>query len=217
MATAFAAGVALFVAFLPAINQWRNKAILEIEFEQREPFCREAPLVLSVEPTAAGDMPIVDGAYFVRLRIHNRGRRVARKVEGRLEAIANLDGTEQTDFDPVVLHWVGRDTPGPIDINKSESEYLDVLYLRRTKPRTWFVNAERTLPRGISLERHFPASIPGSPPLGSLEPAVRLQVTIYGEELTPVGRTITALFSDDWDRLLFELRNREEEPIVRRE
>ena len=178
-----AAFVALLVAFLPAIIRWRNKAVLAVEFAQNKPFCRHAPLVLGVEHVMSGEIQVIENAYFIRLRIKNRGRWVAKKVEGRLERVIDEGtGGEETDFDPVVLHWVGRDERGPIDINRSEYEYLDVFYMLQSKTATFLVNAEAGQPRGISLERQ--------------RRPTRLVIAIYGDEVTPITEQFDHHFRD---------------------
>lgn len=165
--------VALFVAFLPTLRSWWNEPRFKIEFKNEEPFCRCANLFL--EPSVR-NVP----AYWIRLRVWNVGRSVARGCEGKLVRITDAETKEDLkDFDPVVLHWVGSTTHGSIDINKKEYEYLDVVYLRSDDlPHDRKVNiyaGGEMLPRGINL----------TPPLRDYI----FHIVIYSENVDPLEKS----------------------------
>ena len=48
---------------------------------------------------------------------------------------------ERKDFDPVVLRWVGSASQKPIDINRNEAEYLDVIQTNVLDEKKFLIGA----------------------------------------------------------------------------
>ena len=139
---------ALFIAFLQSILGWRNRPVLKVEFENWSPFCRMAKMKRPDGKEVVG--------YFVRLRVWNSGKSVARNVEGKLNSLGVMHGEEigelVHEFDPVSLHWAGHSKDKGININRGGAfEYLDVLFVTDDEPNTIKLNAVEEEPRGIFL------------------------------------------------------------------
>ena len=174
LATAVVAGTA---AFLPIIRKRYNRPILVVEFENEKPFCRATDFI----PKKQADETIKwIRAYWIRIRIRNKGKSVARKCEGRLERIVDASsGRDRIDFDPVVLHWVGS-THNPIDINKKEYEYLDILWTQEDHPEKFYIYE-------FDVDVHNPRSNRGielAPPRIDCT----LHITLYGDNVAPVTK-----------------------------
>jgi hypothetical protein len=163
--------LALLTIFIGAIRRHLNKPILEVTFENQEPYCRETQVTVALPVGHAKDR-----GYWLRLRVRNRGRSIARHCQGKLVSITEPVGDSRTDFDPIVLQWVTSNNP--IDIGKEEFEYLDVLHSVKTRPDVFFIGANTSRPAeetGINL----------TPPRQDY----LLRIVIYGENADPLHKT----------------------------
>jgi hypothetical protein len=184
-ATMITAIVAVFVAFLPSILRWYNKPRFKIEFENKEPFCRHNKTWFSVvtDTSAKGAVP----TYWIRLRVKNVGHSIARGCEGKLVSIKDFTTKEyRKDFDPVVLHWVGS-THNPIDINKSESEYLDAILTRVDEPRVFYIRSELREDVGTKLTPERKDYL--------------LEIVLYGENVEPLQKSFYLKNHEDYDKI----------------
>jgi len=122
IATVFAVIVALALAL-----GWFQKPKLEIEFRQAEPYCRKWPATSDIW---AGQI----WRYWIRIKVTNKGKGVAKKCKGKLVDIKKIkdDGSlEQFQpFDPVILRWIDypENIYGSIDLNREEPSFLNVIY-----------------------------------------------------------------------------------------
>lgn len=148
--------VALIATFYPTFREWRKRPRLRIKFLNQEPYCRTVSEVVREHKR-----------YYIRLKIENYGKSLAKACKGKLIAIANKDLTEiSTDFDPVILRWAGniatRHRIGDshsmeyswkpeLSINTGEYEYLDLISIRLDKSIIRVETLE-SIPRGIKLE-----------------------------------------------------------------
>lgn len=177
--------VALFIASLGTLLSRYRKPVLKIEFENTEPFCRHAT-IWGVGPPAIG--------YFLRLRVRNTGKSMARDCEGKLVRIFDAEPRyERTDFDPANLLWVGHRGENAISIHKKAYEYLGVLSVQnRTPAISLGVNEQE--PRGISL------ALPRQDYI--------LDIVIFGKNTEPVEKFfrlhIEAGFAVGYDRISLE-------------
>ena len=139
--TVLAVIVAIMLSVSSLIAKWWNKPRFKVEFKNEEPYCRTTTFPLYL-------------AYWIRLRFLNEGRSVAKDCEGKLVKIIDAQTKEERkDFDPVVLHWVGTTIDKPIDINKNEYEYLDIIHTQSNDQDRFYIRAvgvEKD-PRGINL------------------------------------------------------------------
>jgi hypothetical protein len=202
--TVAAVVVALFVAFLASIRGWYNRPKFDIEIGNEEPFCRQSRLRRGVNPDGT---PILGPwSYWIRIRVRNRGRSVARDCEGKLTQITQTsDMRDRPDFDPVILHWVGKPhspefVGKPIDINRDESEYLDVVftiadnglnYGTDRDPAHFYIPAEELEPRAISTR--FPRQ------------DYYLQITLYGSNVEPLSKRFLLRNAPQYDHIRLEL------------
>jgi hypothetical protein len=141
-ATMSAVIVALFVAFLPSFRRRYNKPKLKVDFKNEEPFCRNAILINDAAQIKH---------YWVRVRISNVGRSVARNCRGKLIRIRDANTMEERkDFDPAILRWVTGQGK-PIDLPYKDREYLNILFTRQNDPLHLVIDAEDKEPRAINL------------------------------------------------------------------
>lgn len=174
--------VALLLAFLPALLKRYRRPVLQIEFENKEPFCRHSTIFGLGTPVIG---------YFLRLRVRNTGRSMARECEGKLVRIFDDQPRhERTDFDPANLLWVGHSGENAISIHKKAYEYLGVLNVQnRTPAISLGVNEQE--PRGILL------TLPRQDYI--------LDIVIYGKNTEPVEKffklQIEAGFAVGYDRI----------------
>lgn len=139
--------VALFLAFLGSLLRKYRKPKLKIEFDNKVPFCRHSRI---------SNLPNQPEGYFLRLRVRNTGKSIARDCEGKLVRILDANtNRERTDFDPTNLHWTGHERKNTISIHKTAYEYLDVVYVRDDMPQILIYTNEEQ-PRGFpfSLQRN---------------------------------------------------------------
>ena len=163
--------VVLATLYLEFVKPWRKGPRFSTDFGMAEPFCRTA----TMEGT---DIE----AYYLRVKVKNSGKSVAKRCVGKLIAVMDRDGAGSDKYDPMPLHWVGTDAEAcplsPIDLNPDDYEYLDVLQTMEGK-RQAFICTDREL-RGI--RKH-------------LNPGQHiLHITVYGDGVTPK----TQYLSLDW-------------------
>lgn len=100
--------VALFIAFLSNLLDKYREPKLTIEFENKEPYCRHAKILnenvadmIEKAKTPQGYANIEPPMrYFLRLRIRNSGKSIAREVEVKLVRILDVDSKkEMSDYD----------------------------------------------------------------------------------------------------------------------
>ena len=104
-----------------------QKPKLKIEFEQREPYCRKTRFFLGAYEASFL-------RYWIRIKVTNEGRKVAKRCEGKLvdiQAIKNEETIPFQPFDPAILRWASYPVETdlrPTNINKGEYDYLNVVY-----------------------------------------------------------------------------------------
>jgi len=181
--------MALAVLYIEIIKPWLQKPEIKIEFKNEMPFCRDCPTTKKDEV-----------GYFIRLRVKNTGRSVAKRLRGKLVEIIDKSGKIDKEFDPLFLHWTSLPRIDaheidpkvrwldPIDLNIGEWEYLDIFYTFQkgvnysktssVKQKEDFVhiNTKEQL-RGSRL--NFEMS----------EGLKTFKITIYGENIEPVTET----------------------------
>lgn len=154
--------VALLLASFNSLLKWYRKPILTIEFENKEPYCRHVPQTNG------------STAYFLRLRVKNTGKSMARDCEGKLVKILDVDPRyERSDFDPANLHWAGHGTNNAISIHKAAYEYLDIVHVRSDSSKI-FLKTNEVEPRG------FPLAFPRQDYI--------LDVVLFGKNTKPVEK-----------------------------
>jgi hypothetical protein len=133
----------------------------------------------------------VRGQY-VRIRVHNKTRRLATKCRAYLinvERMADHETFKPTDYcDTIPLPWSCRDPSPyePIDIPGKVSVFLDLASARETF---------------AALQLHT-SVVPLRYARLTLEPATyRFTVQVAGEEMDPAEIKICVKWGDRWDRM----------------
>lgn len=135
--------VALLIASASILKKWIQRPILTVDFENKPPFARP-PTPTMIQGTTPGF------GYFMRLRVTNTGKSMARDVEGRLMRVFDASTkTERNDFDPTNLHWAGHTGQNRLDIHKTAYEFIDLAYPQTANDIINIYTTE-TEPRGIS-------------------------------------------------------------------
>ena len=171
--------------FLP----WRRRPWFTIEFANCQPYCRPLPPrpidVVVIGRNERGEaVPFVQRfpsaeSYWLRLKVTNSGKSVAKNCSGRL--VKFMDNSKELEgHDLVKLHWIN--TPWSrqeffpsIDLNRGEHDFLDVLVTRPEYKRKelLFMSPE-------NLFSDNPDMVP--------EGTCRIQVTVYGDNVEPCSK-----------------------------
>lgn len=171
--------VVFVTVYLQFIKPWHQQPRFGIEFDMGVPYCRKT----SVDVKLDKERTYTTMAYWLRIRVRNLGKSVARRCIGKLVAVMDTDGNLIQQYDPVTLKWVGTDENAvplwPIDLNPEECEYLDVLSTRYDVKSHAYIMTDR-MRRGIPK-----ALLPGS---------YILHITIYGDGVSPESK----YFSVHW-------------------
>jgi hypothetical protein len=135
--TLLAVITAIILSVAPQIATYLTKPIFKVDFKNEEPYCRTT----------------MEG-YWIRLRVVNSGKSVAKNCEGKMVRIIDASTKqERKDFDPIVLRWVGSTIDKPIDINRNEDEYLDIIQTNALFQKQFLIKAAGVEkdPTGINL------------------------------------------------------------------
>jgi len=178
--SAFGTLAIVFVTvYLQFIKPWSQQPRFRIEFDMGEPYCRKT----SVDVKLDNERTYTTEAYWLRIRVRNLGKSVAKRCIGKLVVVMDRDGNRIERYDPVTLKWVGTDEDAvplwPIDLNPEEYEYLDVLSTRYDVKNWAYIMTDR-------MRRGIPKVLsPGS---------YILHITIYGDGVSPESK----YFSVHW-------------------
>jgi len=172
---------------------WFQKPKLEIEFRQAEPYCRKWP---ATSDKWGGNI----WRYWIRIRVTNTGKGVAKKCKGKLVDIKKIkdDGNleEIQPFDPVILRWI--DYPenefGPIDLNRGEPGYLNVIYTY--EPGESEIQKERAKRAWICGDTEG-KGIMDHLPVGNYI----LTLVIYGKNVHPRPKQYKLIWKGEWDKI----------------
>jgi hypothetical protein len=101
---------------------------------------------------------------------------------------------ERKDFDPIVLRWVGSTIDKPIDINRYEDEYLDIIQTNALIEKQFLIRAAgvEKNPMGINLH----------PPRGDYF----LHVELYGSNVEPKFVEVELRDAKDDDKIRVSIR-----------
>ncbi len=176
--SAWVAAAATFLAAAVALFGFRiwdlwQKPVLDISFARREPWCR---------PTQLNDGT---NAYWVRVKVENKGRGSARGCVGRVIGF-KTNGKDRDDRDPMQLRWAGvPDAHGfePIDLRPEQAEYLNILRRTESSPEA-------------SIET-FPDYAPGHGTTVELDRVQELLIGIFSDNAASV--TVELGVSQDAD------------------
>jgi len=178
--------MAIIIFCIEIVKPWWLKPRIIIEFNNEKPFCRHA----TVEGTTREQ-------YYVRIRVKNKGKSVARRLRGKLVDAIGKDGVSHKDFDPLFLHWTTIEPPRgldrlnyqlsvryleAIDLNRGEWDYLDVFIREKGKEELIEIATTKT-PRACLKELHITDEIE------------YVKITIYGANVDPRTETYKLVWS----------------------
>jgi len=190
-------GIGTLAAVLIVLYQefWKRPK-LRVELDQEEEgFCRYASAHWVIKRIPNGLMYCkVDQSiptYWVRIKITNSGKTVAKNCTGRINELLYVKDNKETPcqpFDPCVLHWVGQkgDDLNPIDINKKEYNYLDILFTEKDDP-DFFVNTDLEQQRGIKYNWEAGEYL--------------LKIALYSENSKPASKTLRVVWNGIFDQI----------------
>jgi hypothetical protein len=178
--------LALITFIIAIIIPWRRKPKFTIKFDNKGPFC-----------TTADEPP---QSYWLRVKVTNSGKSAAKSCVGRLVQFTDIN-KNLIDREPVRLHWVG--TPwaplellAPIDLNRGDSVFLDVLLTKADSPSKAFLFTN-ALVTGAQLARaQLVKTELAWSQLDELPPGTcRIRIAIYGDNVEPCAKE----YSISWD------------------
>ena len=161
----------LVTLFVTLVMPWCRRPKFSVRFDKKD--CRKA------------NSP--QQSYWLRLRVTNSGRSVARKCVGRIVKFRDKS-EERTDLDPVMLHWVGTDWGKhppyftTIDLNRKEPSLLDVLITKANSP----CKASFIFTHGF---------LDGTNTTDILFGNGNIQVTIYGDDVKPCAKKYSIIWN----------------------
>ncbi len=179
---------ASLLAVIPLYVKWIRdttlRPIIKISYGNTEPYSREAM-------EAGESLGGAKLAYFMRLRVENSGKSLAKNCEGRLNKVYNPERPEEVfaPFDPIVLKWVGHDK-GPININSEEYEFLFLFKVYIDDQDHVHFGAEDLRPRGILF-------------VAPMQDWV-FEISIYGENAKSVSKSYRFTAADQYNEVTIE-------------
>jgi hypothetical protein len=164
---------------------WLRKPILQMDLDLTalKPFTQQL-ITPDREPEKVGV------SKFVRMKVHNSGRKAASYCEAKIEP---MDENGNSLFDPSILHWVRKyatvyprpeEQFTPITINRGDHEFLDVLSVFKPSNSGNKIRAMTYSHRPYPLLPHE---------------RYRLRVTVFSENATPKKGTICFTWDGTWD------------------
>lgn len=156
--------LAMMTFIVSILLPWWRQPRFTIEFDNKEPYCRKL------------DAP---QSYWLRLKVTNSGKSVARTCSGRLVKFIGNSG-EVEGHDLVQLHWINtlwspQELFRTIDLNQGEHDFLDILV---TRPEH----------QGKALLFMSVDNLFGDKPEEVPQGTCRIQVTVYGDNVKPCAK-----------------------------
>lgn len=164
--------VAIAVIYREFIHDKVFSPKLEVTFSLKGPISREARVPGGGDAIGATQWK---NSFWLRLRVRNGGRSIARECEGILAEVRNPEGELDKRYDPLTLSWA-------IAPSNRGLEPLDIARNRVVALNTFFtVEGESNAPFATHPDRR------GVPLY--LEPGDHwLRIAIYGDNFKPVER-----------------------------
>jgi hypothetical protein len=200
----WAGSVATFLAVLVAlfkdsIREWRRKPELEITCKNEPPWTVRTPLFVN----AAGQLLWTGESYWVRVKVENKGRTRAEKVQVSLSKLCyspGLDGSFAEDSTrqhfPLNLKWSHYGVPFLDGISPDMAALCDVIAL--SDPANPYRQIPPNMPSNntvgsLQLEVDLP------PEFHSLRPGYwKLTLRIAAANAKPIDKTLLFSHTGEW-------------------
>lgn len=165
---------------------WCKRPKFSLTYKMSFPFCRYT--------MATANKEMWQKAYWIRLKVKNSGKSVAKRCIAKLTRVMDENGNEDESFDAIQLHWVSTgwerlSSSGLllpfIDLSRDEAEYLDVLVTQLNDNQIWIGGENGILPSDVAERRQI---------LDRLQPGKYiLVVTVYGDNVRPVTKYVSLI------------------------
>jgi hypothetical protein len=176
--TLLAVIAAVILSVAPQIAAYLTRPMFKVDFKNEEPYCRAT----------------MEG-HWIRLKVVNSGRSVAKNCEGKMVRIVDASTKqERKDFDPIVLRWVGSTIDRPIDINRNEVEYLDIIQTSALFEKQFVIRAAGVEKDLIGFNLHPPRR------------DYFLHVELYGANVAPKFVEVELRDAKDDDKIRVSIR-----------
>lgn len=168
--------VAINLVLILIIPLWKRPKF-SVEFRATAPFCRQT---MSQHFSCASDRACT---YWIRLKVKNSGRSVAKRCLGRLTEVMDENCRVKQEFDPTQLHWSGSDWEEvpfrTTDLDRDDYEYLDLLTTQENNTEIYFAGDQFPW-APLKVSRAIPNSLPPGKYI--------LCITVYGDDVKPVTK-----------------------------
>jgi len=180
--SAVATLIMVIISFTLLIRPILRRPKFSIEYGIGVPFYIEASSSSFKAPESAVR------TYWVRLRVKNTGKSVAKRCLGKLVKVMDEDGKEKSEYDPMPLHWVITSWKAvpfqTIDLNRDESEYLNVFAAQSNNPVLYLAGDQ------FPWAEYEQRAILNSLPYGKYI----LGITVYGDDVKPETKYLSLIW-----------------------
>ena len=165
--------LALITFYLEVMKPRLQNPKFSIQCGKKEPYRRISLTEKDIRKGVTAGVKEPINGYFVRIRVENCGKSVARRCKGKLEKVMNEKEELLVQYDPMTLHWVEtdpRELPlSTIDLAPGQGEFLDVIYTLNGQQLAWIYSdiLLRGMPKSFEQGKYI------------------LEITIYADNATP--------------------------------
>jgi len=181
--SALATTAMVIISFIVFIRPTFKRPKFSIDYDGGLPFCRQTT------STDFNNSDLWVDTYWVRLRVRNTGKSIAKHCLGKIIKIMDANGQENNNFDIMHLHWVGtgwHEAPfQTLDLNRGESAYLDIL-AAQSNNRDIYPTGDQ-FPWAIEYERR---QILDRLPPGKYI----LSISVYGDDVNPETKYVSLIW-----------------------
>ncbi|MFC2050980.1 hypothetical protein ACFLTN_07395 [Chloroflexota bacterium] len=181
--SALATTAMVIISFVVFVRPTFRRPKFSIDFSLGLPFCRR---------TTSTDFTRINlrtETYWIRLRIRNTGKSVARNCLGKIIKITDDKGQENDEFDVMHLHWVGTswiDSPfESLDLDRGEFAYLDILVTQSGNDAMYIAGDQ--FPWTKYERRQILDRLPPGKYI--------LSISVYGDDASPETKYVSLIWS----------------------
>jgi len=185
-------GTVLILAYIEIIRPWLNAPQLKIDFEQKEPYCKEIGWIFK---DSQGNI-VRTPSYWIRIKVTNIGSSVAENCYGQLTEIIDHRKGIVENFVPLILRWSSRPSIDPIDIVEETSWFLDIIHINKdnNKVRGIFGSTYSNKAHICEIYREQPTGTKKELRTGKYT----LKIMVYGDNIKPVKKELYVNWGGNW-------------------